>query len=77
MGPLPIVVLSGCLNGFRWMLWLVAVLLIILMISQKLRGDVDLRPVPQVLAICAFVIAGYASAWASRQVLEMLKFTKK
>lgn len=76
MGPLPIIVLSVCLNGLRWMLWLVAILLIVLVIKQKLQNDPDLRQGAQVIAITAFLMAGYASAWASRKVLEMLKFTK-
>lgn len=76
MGQLPLVVLSGGLTALRWMLWLVALGLIVLMIAQKLRNDPDLRPVPEVLAIGAFVIAGYASAWASRKIVEILKFSK-
>ena len=68
MGAFPIIVLTGCLNAFRWLLWTVSVLLSVLLIVQKLRNDADLRPGPELIAIAAFLLAGMATGWISRRV---------
>ena len=52
----PIRLLVGCLNLFRWALWVVAFALTVLLIVQKLHEDPALRPLPEVVAIAAFML---------------------
>jgi len=68
MGAFPLLLLTGCLNAFRWMLWTVAVLLLILLVVQKVRGDADVHALPEVLAIGAFLVSGLISGWVARHL---------
>ena len=39
MGPFATAILVGCLQGMKYLLWLVAVLLLMLVLAQWLRGE--------------------------------------
>ncbi len=59
MGPLPTAILIGCLNGLQWLLWLAGGLLLIMVVTQSLRGDSDAMPLAN-LAVALVLFAGGA-----------------
>lgn len=69
MGPLASAVLIGCLNGLQWLLWLTAGLLLLLVVTQFLRGDADAMPVPNLIGAIALAILGYICGFAARKLL--------
>jgi hypothetical protein len=65
--PLARAVLSGCLNGLKWMLWTIAVLLAVLFAIAYLRpqgGDSPLRMIGLGMVVSA--AAGWACGRLSR-----------
>jgi hypothetical protein len=66
MGPLPLGILIGCLNGLRWLLWLVAMLLVILAVTESYRQQPDAMPGAQLVLALGFFIGGALSAWFAR-----------
>ncbi len=69
MGPVSSAVAAGCLEAMRWLLWLVAGLLVALVVVQGLRHDEAAQPVSLlVMALVAFV-AGYVCAWVAARIV--------
>jgi hypothetical protein len=66
MGPLATAILVGCLQGMKYLLWLVAVLLLILLLVQWLRGESAFKLVSlsiiAVLALGGGFVSGRAAA---------------
>ena len=69
MGPLPTAILIGCLEGLKWLLWLAAGLLVILVVTQALRGDADALPVPNLIVAAAMFCAGVVCAYVARRLM--------
>lgn len=61
MGPFPRILLSACLNLMKWLFFVTAGLVLILMVVQHLRGDAEAAPMQ--LAVFAVVVG--ALGWAS------------
>ncbi len=58
MGPVATAVLSGCLQALKWLLWLVAALLLILVAVQYFRGDAAAKSVANLVTMAVFAGAG-------------------
>ena len=70
MGPLPIAILIGCLQGLKYLLWLVSALLVALVLTQALRGDTDARPAAQLRLAAALLAGGLGCGYAARWFLK-------
>ena len=68
MGPLSTAILIGCLNGLRWLLLLAAGLLLILVVTQALRGDADAAPAPLLILAAALCAMGEISGFVARRL---------
>lgn len=73
MGPFSRVVLAGCLNAMRWLLWLTGVLLAISGVLHFVRGE----EIPQSLALSALgifcVVGGFGCGWVARNFVPNLR----
>ena len=58
MGPFASTVLYGCLEALKWLLWATAGLLVVLIVTQALRGDADARPLVNLAMAGAFLVGG-------------------
>lgn len=65
MGPFSRILLSACLNLIRWLLYVTAGLVVVLVIVQQLRGDAEAAPLQLALFAGVAAIAGWASGKAS------------
>lgn len=70
MGPLSTAILAGCLQALRWLFWLVSALLLILVVTQSLRGDDGAQPLTNVIIAVAFALAGFVSERVARAILR-------
>lgn len=68
MGPFATAIATGCLDALRWLLWLVAALLVALVVVQFARGDEGAAPLPLIVFAAAAVVAGYVCGVASTRV---------
>ena len=68
MGPIATAVAVGCLTVLRWLLWLAATLLVVLIVVQYFRGDQDQRPASIALIALGFVAAGCLSGFIARRL---------
>ncbi len=64
-------VLAGCLAGLKWLLWLVAVLILVLIAARTARGD-ELEPGPLLLIAFVSAVAGFVAGRLSGWVKESL-----
>ena len=66
MGPFATAILVGCLQGMKYLLWLVAVLLLMLVLAQWLRGEsafkLALLSFMALLALGGGLVSGRAAA---------------
>ena len=66
MGPFATAILVGCLQGMKYLLWLVAVLLLMLVLAQWLRGESAFKLVllsfMALLALGGDLVSGRAAA---------------
>lgn len=66
MGPFATAILAGCLQGMKYLLWLVAVLLLMLVLAQWLRGEsafkLALLSFMALLALGGGLVSGRAAA---------------
>ena len=66
MGPFATAILVGCLQGMKYLLWLVAVLLVMLVLAQWLRGESAFKLVllsfMALLALGGDLVSGRAAA---------------
>jgi hypothetical protein len=66
MGPFATAILVGCLQGMKYLLWLVAVLLLMLVLAQWLRGESAFKLVllsfMALLALGGGLVSGRAAA---------------
>ncbi len=69
MGPFASAVASGCLDALRWLLWLVAALLIALTAAQALRGDADAQPAQLLVMAAVCAAAGWLCGCLSGKAL--------
>jgi type II secretory pathway component PulF len=70
MGPFSTAILVACLQAMKYLLWLVAALLVVLVIVQALRGDPMFKYVALgVIAVLA-IVGGFVSGRAARYILE-------
>ncbi len=67
MGPLPTAILIGCLNGLQWLLWLAGGLLVIMVVTQILRGDADAMPLPNLAVAVVLFLGGALSGYLARK----------
>lgn len=65
MGPVATAVAIGCLTALRWLLWLAAALLVILVAVQFLRGDDWAQPGPNALAALVLAAAGWLAGYVA------------
>lgn len=69
MGPFATAILVGCLQGMKYLLWLVALLLLVLLLVQWLRGESTFK-----LALLSFIAllalgGGFVSGRAAATLL--------
>jgi len=66
MGAFATAILVGCLQGMKYLLWLVAVLLLMLVLAQWLRGEsafkLALLSLMALLALGGGLVSGRAAA---------------
>jgi hypothetical protein len=69
MGPFPRFLLGACLNLMKWLFFVTAGLLAVLIVVQQLRGDAEAAPAQ--LALFALIMAalGVVSGKVSRWFL--------
>ena len=65
MGPFSRILLSACLNLMRWLFFVTAGLVVVLLIVQQLRGDAEAAPVQLALFAGVVAVLGWASGKAS------------
>ena len=58
MGPVATAILIGCTQALKWILWLTAALLLILVVVQYFRGDAAAKPVANLITMLVFFGAG-------------------
>jgi len=68
VGPIATTVAVGCLAALRWLLWLAAALLFVLVLVQYFRGDQDARPGLVALVALGFLVAGCLSGFIARRL---------
>ncbi len=59
-------VLAGCLAGLKWLLWLVAILVALLVAAKTLRNEpLEIAPLLIVTGVCAAggFVAGMLAGW--------------
>lgn len=66
MGQLSRAILYGCLEALKFMLWVCAALLLVLVIVERVRGDIDAQPQAQLLLAAGFALGGLLCRWAAR-----------
>ena len=66
MGSFPRILLSVCLNLMKWLFWGTAVLMLVLLVVQQLRGDEGAVPVQLAIGAGAMGLLGLACVWGSR-----------
>jgi hypothetical protein len=69
MGPLATAILVGCLQGMKYLLWLVAVLLLILLLVQWLRGESAFKLVSLSIIAALALGGGFVSGRAAAALL--------
>jgi hypothetical protein len=70
MGPLSTAILAGCLQALRWLLWLTALLVLILVAAQAWRAEEIARPLANVIIALGLVAAGWGSEYIARVILR-------
>ena len=68
MGPFATAIATGCLDALRWLLWLVAALLVALVVAQYARGDQSASPLQLIALAGVAVVAGFACGLVSSRV---------
>ena len=69
MGPFSTAILVACLQAMKYLLWLVAALLVVLVIVQALRGDPMFKYVTLGVIALFSVIGGFVSGRAASYIL--------
>lgn len=71
MGPVATAIAVGCLTALRWLLWLTAALLVVLIAMQFARGDQWAQPGANAALAAAMAVggwlSGYAADWLTRR----------
>lgn len=66
MGPFATAILAGCLQGMKYLLWLAAVLLLMLLLVQWIRGEsafkLAILSIIALLALGGGFVSGRAAA---------------
>ncbi len=57
----------ACLTVMKVMCWFVGALLVVLTLTQFVRGEVDAKPVVTVVSAAVFVVLGFVAGWGSRR----------
>lgn len=70
MGALPTAILAGCLQALKWLLWVVAALFLVLLVSQYLRNDMPGGGVPVLVAAGSFSLGGWMCGMAANWLLR-------
>lgn len=65
MGPVATAIAVGCLTALRWLLWLTAALLVVLIATQYVRGDQWAQPTANAALAAVMALAGWASGYAA------------
>ena len=68
MGPFATAIATGCLDALRWLLWLVAGLLVALVAVQAIRGDDAAQPAQLSIMAAVAAAVGQACAFLSGKV---------
>ena len=70
MGPVAKSVAFGCALALKWISWLTAGLLLILVVVQYMRGDEAASPQSNLLVLSAFACAGVVSHFIGKKIAE-------
>lgn len=70
MGPVSLTIMRAGLQVLQWLLWGTAGLLLLLLITQSLRGDSDAVPTTILMLAGFFGLAGGACWYARRFFAE-------
>lgn len=71
MGPIASAIAIGFLEAVRWLLWIAAALLVVLIVVQALRGDAGASPLANAIAALAMAAGGWACRWAAAWILRI------
>ena len=69
MGPFSTAILVACLQAMKYLLWLVAGLLVVLALVQGLRGDPMFKYVALGVIAALAVVGGFVSGRAADYIL--------
>lgn len=69
MGPFATAILVGCLQGMKYLLWLVAVLLLMLLLAQWMRGESAFKLATLSLMALLALGGGFVSGRAAAALL--------
>jgi hypothetical protein len=70
MGPFATAIAYGCLTALRWLCWITAGLLVVLIITQYLRGDDWARPGGNALLGAGMAAAGWLSGFVAERIVR-------
>lgn len=65
MGPVATAVAMGCLTALRWLTWVAAGLLLVLIAVQFLRGDEGAQPVANALVALGLAAGGWLAGFVA------------
>lgn len=60
----------GCAQALKWILWLTAGLLLILIIVQYFRGDAAAKPMANLILMAVFAVAGIISHFIGKKIAD-------
>lgn len=66
MGPVSLTIMRAGLQVLQWLLWGTAGLLLVLVVTQSIRGDSDAVPGTNLMLAGFFAVAGTACWYARR-----------
>ena len=69
MGPISTAILVGGLQALKWVFWAVAVLFLLLIVSQYLRSDSLFAPLTHLGVAGGFAVAGWISGKVAARIL--------
>lgn len=70
MGMFSTAVLVACLQGMKYLLWLTAALLVVLIVVQVLRGDPNIKPIMLGVVALLALLGGFVSGRAAAVIVS-------
>lgn len=68
VGPVATLIATACLEALKWLFWITAGLLAVMIVVQGLRGDAHARPLASAVLGLGFAAAGLACGWLAARL---------